>query len=237
MTVPARAMVLAAGRGERMRPLTDTIPKPLVRVAGRAMLDRTLDTLAAAGVADAVVNVWHLAGQIETHLADRTAPRITVSREACLLDTGGGIAHALHRFDGAPFCVANSDVVVFDGVEPVWKRLARAWNDSAMDALLLLAPAASAFGYDGPGDFQFSRDGRLRRREEREIAAFVYTGCQIMHPRLFAAAPPGPFSLNLLFDRALAADRLGAIVHDGAWFHVGTPGALHAVEKAIAQLC
>lgn len=229
-------MVLAAGRGERLRPLTDTIPKPLVEIAGRAMLDRALDALADAGVEEAVVNVWHLADRIEAHLARRERPHIRVSRETELLDTGGGAANALDRFQGLPFCAANSDVVVFDGVEPAWMRLGRAWDDSAMDALLLLTPAAAAFGYEGKGDFLFDRAGRVRRRGEREIAPFVFSGWQILSPRLFADAPRGPFSLNRLYDRALAAGRLAAIVHDGKWFHVGAPDALREIEGAIKRL-
>lgn len=227
-------MVLAAGRGARLRPLTDTLPKPLVEVAGRTMLDRTLDSLAAAGVALAVVNVCHLAERIAAHLAGRERPRIVLSREAAALDTGGGIANALDRFDGRPFYAANSDAVVFDGVEPAWRRLAQTWDGEAMDALLLLVPTVGAFGYDGRGDFGFDRAGRPRRRE-REIAPFVFAGWQILAPRLFDGCPGGAFSLNLLFDRALAAGRLAAIVHDGAWFHVGAPDALAAVESAIAR--
>ena len=229
-------MVFAAGRGERLRPLTDRMPKPLIRVAGRAMLDRTLDALADAGVEEAVVNTWHLADAIEAHSAGRERPRIRISRETELLDTGGGAARALDRFQGLPFCAANSDVVVFDGVEPAWTRLGRAWDDSAMDALLLLTPAAAAFGYEGPGDFLFDRAGRVRRRREREIAPFVFSGWQILSPRLFADAPQGPFSLNRLYDRALAAGRLAAIVHDGKWFHVGAPDALREVDDAVRRL-
>ena len=233
---PRRAMVLAAGRGRRMRPLTDTVPKPLVEVAGRTMLDRALDSLAAAGVTEAVVNVRHLAERIEAHLEGRDRPRIALSRESDLLDTGGGIANALDRFEGEAFCAANGDSVTLDGVEPAWRRLARAWDDAAMDALLLLTPTHAAFGYRGSGDFQFDGDGRPRRRREREIASFAFAGRSILSPRLFDGCPQGAFSLNLLFDRALAAGRLGAIVHDGAWFHVDTPTAPRAAEKAMAEL-
>lgn len=233
---PRRAMALAAGRGERLRPLTDTLPKPLVKVAGRAMLDRALDSLAAAGVAEAVVNVRHLAGRIEAHVDGRDRPRVTLSRETATLDTGGGVANALARFAGEPFCVANTDVVALDGVEPAWARLGRAWSDAAMDALLLLVPAAGAVGYEGRGDFQFDGAGRPRRRREREIASFVFAGRSILSPRLFDDCPKGAFSLNLLFDRALAAGRLAAIVHDGAWLHVGTPAALREAEAAMARL-
>lgn len=233
---PRRAMVLAAGRGERLRPITDTIPKPLLRAGGRTLIDRALDSLADAGVERAVVNLWHLADKLAAHLAGRARPEVALSREAELLDTGGGIAAALARFAGEAFCAANSDVVVLDGVEPAWRRLARAWDDAAMDALLLLHPAAGAFGYSGLGDFAFEPSGAPRRRREREIAPFVYTGRAILSPRLFAGAPAGAFSLNPLFDRALAAGRLAAIVHDGAWLHVGTPEALRGVDAALARL-
>ena len=234
--IPRRAMVLAAGRGERMRPLTDTLPKPLVKVAGRAMLDRALDSLAAAGVAEAVVNVCHLARCIEAHLAARDRPRVALSREKAPLDTGGGVANALARFAGEPFFVANGDSVALDGVEPAWRRLAQAWDDAAMDALLLLTPTHSAFGYRGRGDFQLDPGGRPRRRREREIASFAFAGRSILSPRLFDRCPRGAFSLNMLFDRASKAGRLGAIVHDGAWLHVDTPDAPRAAEKAMARL-
>lgn len=237
MIAPGRAMVLAAGRGARLRPLTDTTPKPLIEVGGRAMIDRTLDSLAAAGVSSAVVNVCHLADRMAAHLAGRERPRVVLSRESVPLDTGGGVANVLEQFAGAPFFVANADVVVLDGVEPAWRRLARAWSDGAMDALLLLAPAAGAVGYDGRGDFRFDGRRRLRRRCGNETVPFAYTGWQIASPRLFAGRPDGAFSLNLLFDRALAAGRLAAIVHDGRWLHVGTPGALRAAEAAIGRLC
>ena len=229
-------MVLAAGRGERLRPLTDSTPKPLIEIDGRSLLDRTLDGLARAGVERAVVNVSHLADRIEAHLARRTRPAVTVSREPTLLGTGGGVANALAELGDAPFYVANSDVIVLDGVRPALDRLARAWREAAMDALLLVHPTVRAFGYTGPGDYVVSPDGALRRRGEREIAPCLFTGVQILHPRLFDACPEGPFSLNLMFDRAETARRLYGVVHDGAFLHIGTPAALADAERYLREL-
>ncbi|HEX9769379.1 MAG TPA: nucleotidyltransferase family protein [Kiloniellales bacterium] len=233
---PARAMVLAAGRGERLRPLTERVPKPLIEVGGKAMLDWALDHLAAAGIAQAVVNLHHLGGQIEAHVTGRARPRVIFSREAKLLDTGGGVAAALPRLGPGAFYVLNGDVVWLDGLEPALDRLARAWDEDEMDALLLLHPVIDAFGYDGRGDFAMDAAGRLRRRREREVAPFVFAGVQLLHPRLFAAAPAGAFSLNLLYDRAIEAERLWGLRHDGRWFHVGTPEALKSVDGALHHL-
>jgi len=234
--MPSRAMVLAAGRGERMRPLTDKRPKPLIEVRGRSMLDRVLDRLAAAGVAEAVVNLHHLGPMIEDHLAARAAPKIHLSPEAELLETGGGITKALALLGKRAFFVVNGDVVWLDGATPALERLARAWDDAAMDGLLLLHPTAYALGYHGAGDFFMAPDGRLRRRREREVAPFLFAGLQILHPRLFKGAPEGRFSLNLLYDRALEAGRLWGLRHDGEWFHVGTPQSLEEVEDALHHL-
>ena len=230
---PRRAMVLAAGRGERMRPLTDSRPKPLVQVRGRAMIDWVLDRLAAAEVEDAVVNLHHLGEQIEGHLSRRRNPHITLSPEARLLDTGGGVRQALARLGERPFYVINGDVVWLDGHTPALERLAAAWDEAKMDGLLLLHPSAYALGYEGQGDFVMSPMGKLRRRGEREVAPFVFTGAQILHPRLFEGTPEGAFSLNLIYDKALEADRLWGLRHDGEWFHVGTPEALAATEEAL----
>ncbi len=231
--IPRRAMVLAAGRGERLRPLTDRLPKPLVEIRGKAMLDRALDRLAAAGVIDAVVNLHHLGDQIEAHLAVRTRPNITLSREPELLDTGGGVCAALQWLGEAAFFVLNGDVVWLEGIDPALNRLDHAWDEATMDALLLLHPAVSAYGYEGPGDFLMAPDGRLRRRRERVVAPFVFAGLQILHPRLFAGSPVGPFSLNRLYDLAEAQERLWGIRHDGEWFHIGTLEALQGVEEAL----
>jgi MurNAc alpha-1-phosphate uridylyltransferase len=230
---PKRAMVLAAGRGERMRPITDSRPKPLVQVRGRAMIDWALDRLAAAGVEDAVVNLHHLGEQIESHLSTRRSPSITLSPEARLLDTGGGVRQALARLGERPFYVINGDVVWLDGRTPALERLAAAWDEAKMDALLLLHPTAYALGYEGQGDFMMNSMGKLRRRGGREVAPFVFTGAQILHPRLFHGTPEGAFSLNLIYDKALEADRLWGLRHDGEWFHVGTPEALEATQEAL----
>ena len=233
------AMVLAAGRGERLRPITDTIPKPLVVVGGKTMLDRMLDAVAAAGVAEAVVNTHHLADAVAARLKGRSAPRITLSHEEELLETGGGVAKALPILTAggaAPFFVANSDIVLIDGARPALTRLAEAWRGDHMDALLLVHPTARAHGYAGRGDFHLAPNGQLTRRDPRETAPTLFTGTQILHPRLFAAAPPGPFSLNILYDRAQASGRLHGLRHDGQWLHIGTPEALRDAETTLARL-
>lgn len=226
-------MVLAAGLGLRLRPITDTRPKPLVSVAGRTMLDRVLDHMTAAGVTDVVVNCHYLADMIEAHLARHRSPRIAISREDDLLDTGGGVVKALPLLGAGPFHVANADVIWTDGADRALGRLAAAWRDDDMDALLLLQPAATAVGYDGRGDFQRDDAGRLRRRDSDGAAPHVFTGVQILHPRLFDGAPAGAFSLNLLYDRANNAGRLFGLVHDGAWYHVGTPAALDQAARLL----
>jgi MurNAc alpha-1-phosphate uridylyltransferase len=231
---PRAAMVLAAGRGERMRPLTDTRPKPLVAVAGKPLLDHVLDRLAAAGVERAVVNVHYLADQIEDHLAGRKTPRIVISDERdALLDTGGGVVKALPALGAAPFFHINSDTIWIDGVQPNLERLASAFDPAAMDALLLLAPSTESIGYSGRGDFIMMPDRRLRRRTEREVAPFVYAGAAILRPELFVDAPKGPFSLTRLFDRAAEAGRLQGLRLEGVWMHVGTPDAIAKAEAAI----
>lgn len=233
-TPPRNAMVLAAGRGERMRPLTLTRPKPLVHVAGRALIDHVLDKLAKAGIETAVVNVHYLADQLESHLATRTAPRIVISDErAALLDTGGGIVKALAQFHGQPFVLANSDSLWLDGARDNLQALAAGFDDLSMDALLLLAPAAGSIGYGGRGDFAMAPNGRLRPRAEREVAPFVYAGAAILSPRLFEGAPAGAFSLTRLFERASEAERLYGLRLDGLWMHVGTPEAIALAEEAI----
>jgi N-acetyl-alpha-D-muramate 1-phosphate uridylyltransferase len=231
---PNRAMVLAAGLGVRMRPLTDNLPKPLIRVGGKALIDYGLDQLAEVGVECAVVNVHYLADKIERHLAARKRPRIVISDERDeLLDTGGGVVKAMPHLGNTPFFHINSDSIWIDGVRPNLQRLADIFDTAEMDALLLLAPAATSIGYGGRGDFAMSPDGRLRRRAEREIVPFVYAGAALLAPALFTDSPPGAFSLNLLFDRALAAGRLHGLRLDGLWMHVGTPDAIAAAEAAI----
>ena len=234
-TAPRTAMVLAAGFGERMRPLTDHMPKPLVPVAGRPLIDHVLDRLAAAGIERAVVNVHYLADQIERHLKSRTAPTIVISDERDkLLDTGGGVVKALGAIGNEPFVHVNSDTIWIDGVKPNLEKLAEAFDPAQMDALLLLAPVSTSIGYAGRGDFTMAADGRLTRRSERDVAPFVYAGAAILRPELFKGAPDGAFSLTTLFDRAAAAGRLHGLRMEGVWMHVGTPEAIKEAEAAIA---
>jgi MurNAc alpha-1-phosphate uridylyltransferase len=229
-------MVLAAGLGTRMRPYNGQLPKPLVPVRGRPLIDHVLDKLAAAQVEIAVVNVHHLADQIEAHLASRSRPRIVISDErAALLNTGGGVVKALPQLGTAPFYHVNSDTLWIDGVRPNLDRLAAAFDPAGMDALLLLATTTASVGYSGLGDFSMTADGRLRRRVERQVVPFVYAGVAILAPALFKDAPAGAFSLNALFDRAMAAERLFGLRLDGVWMHVGTPEAIAAAEAAILE--
>jgi MurNAc alpha-1-phosphate uridylyltransferase len=232
--MPRTAMVLAAGLGERMRPLTDKLPKPLVAVAGKPLLDHVLDRLAAQGVERAVVNVHYLADLIENHLAARKAPQIVISDErAKLLDTGGGVVKALPKIGTEPFFHINSDTIWIDGVRPNLERLAEGSDPSTMDALLLLAAMSNSIGYSGRGDFLMGTDGRLKKRPEREMAPFVYAGAALLRPELFKDAPDGAFSLTTLFDRAAEAGRLHGLRLEGVWMHVGTPGAITEAEAAI----
>jgi MurNAc alpha-1-phosphate uridylyltransferase len=236
MTSIDRAMVLAAGLGTRMRPLTDTLPKPLVPVAGKALLDHVLDRLADAGVTQAVVNVHHMADAIETHLKGRTRPKIIISDERGeLLDTGGGVVKALKLLGDAPFFHVNSDTIWIEGVTPNLGRLAAMFDSSEMDAVVLLAATATSIGYDGRGDFVMAPDGRLKRRGEREVVPFVYAGAAVLSPALFVDAPKGAFSLNRMFDRAIDAGRLFGLRLEGTWMHVGTPAAIKAAEAAILE--
>jgi MurNAc alpha-1-phosphate uridylyltransferase len=231
---PRSAMVLAAGLGTRMRPLTDTMPKPLVRVAGKPLLDHVLDRLADAGVEKAVVNVHHFADQMSQHLARRTLPRSVISDErGLLLGTGGGVRKALPELGDGPFFHINSDTIWIDGVKPNLARLTEAFDPAAMDALLLLSPTAGSIGYTGRGDFAMAQDGRLTRRGEQEVAPFVYAGAAILLPSLFAHAPKGEFPLTEMFDRAAEKGRLSGLRLEGMWMHVGTPDAIAAAEGAI----
>lgn len=235
--VPTRAMVLAAGLGTRMRPLTDTTPKPLVEVGGKPLIDHVLDRLDEAGVTTAVVNVHYFANQIEAHVAARRrAPRIVISDERDeLLDTGGGVVKAMAHFGDKPFFHINSDTLWVDGVRSNLVRLAERFDSEAMDALLLVASTTTSVGYGGRGDFTMTPDGRLRRRGEREVAPFVYAGAAILSPALFADAPAGAFSLNRLFDRAMESGRLFGLRLEGVWMHVGTPESVAEAERAILQ--
>lgn len=233
---PATAMVLAAGLGKRMRPLTATRPKPLVEVGGATLIDHALRRLSEAGVQRAVVNVHYMADRLEAHLRRRShGLEIVVSDErARLLETGGGVAKALPLIACDPFLVVNSDNLWIDGARPSLEALAERWDPDRMDALLLLVPLARALGYEGLGDFHMDAGGRLARRRERRVAPYVFSGVQLLSSHLFADVPAGPFSLNLIYDRALAAGRLYGLAHGGLWFHVGTPEAVGETEAAIA---
>ncbi len=234
IAMPRAAMVLAAGLGQRMRPLTDRVPKPLVEVGGKPLIDHVLDKLAEVDVERAVVNVHYKADQLERHLAGRRRPRIVISDErAELLDTGGGVVKALPTLGDAPFFHVNSDSIWIDGVVPNFARLARAFDPAEMDALLLMAPTATSIGYAGRGDFAMAPDGRLRRRPERDVVPFVYAGAAVLAPALFTDAPAGAFSLTRLFDQAIEAGRLHGLRLEGVWMHVGTPEAVAAAEAAI----
>jgi MurNAc alpha-1-phosphate uridylyltransferase len=235
-SVPKSAMVLAAGLGTRMRPYNGHLPKPLVEVGGKALIDYSLDRLAEVGVARAVVNVHHLADALVQHLAARKHPQIVISDErAALLGTGGGIAKALPQLGGGPFFLVNSDTLWLDGVRPNFMRLAETFDPAIMDALLLLAPAAGSIGYSGRGDFTMLPEGRLRRRAEKEVVPFVYAGAAVLSPDLFADAPAGAFSLTRLFDAATDNGRLFGLRLEGVWMHVGTPEAVAAAQVALAQ--
>jgi len=233
---PKRAMILAAGLGKRMRPITATTPKPLIEVGGRALVDYGLDALARAGVENVVVNVHYLADQVQSHLARRNRPRITISDERkALLDTGGGIARMLPDLGPEPFYLLNSDSFWIEGARPNLDWLASAWRERTMDALLLVASTVRAVGYNGRGDFRMDPAGRLIRRGEREVAPFVYAGAAIIHPRLFDGRPDGAFSLTTLFNRAIEAGRLYGVRLDGLWLHIGTPDAIGEAEMTIAD--
>jgi len=231
---PNRAMVLAAGLGTRMRTFNGQVPKPLVQVGGKALIDHMLDRLADIGVERAIVNVHHLADQIEAHLHSRQRPRIVISDERDgLLGTGGGVVKALGELGEAPFFHVNSDTIWIDGVQPNLRLLAAAFAPGHMDALLLLAPTATSIGYGGRGDFSMTADGRLERRGERDVVPFVYAGAAILAPALFQGTPAGAFPLTLVFERAAQAQRLYGLRLEGIWMHVGTPEAVAAAEAAI----
>lgn len=233
---PKRGMVLAAGLGKRMRPLTVTAPKPLIEVGGRALIDHCLDALERAGVETVVVNVHYLAEQMRSHLGRRRRPAIAISDErARLLDTGGGVANALPQLGAEPFYVLNSDSFWIEGARPNLDWLASGWRDGDMDALLLVAATVRTVGYHGCGDYRMDPAGRLLRRGERDVAPFAYAGAAVLHPRLFAGRPADAFSLNVLFDKAMAEGRLFGVRLDGLWLHIGSPEAIGEAELTIAD--
>lgn len=228
------AMVLAAGLGLRMRPLTDHLPKPLIKVSGKTLIDYGIDKLRDAGIQKAVVNVHYLANQVSDWTKGIANPEIVLSDETDLvLDTGGGIVKAISHLGDQPFFVLNSDSFWIDENTPALERLRAAWDDATMDCLLLLCPVEKAIGYDGNGDFELRTDGRIERK--RGGTALVYIGCYLVHPRLFSHAPNGKFSMNVLWDRAIAQGRLHGVAHHGRWLHVGTPDAIGLAEAELAK--
>jgi N-acetyl-alpha-D-muramate 1-phosphate uridylyltransferase len=233
---PTKAMVLAAGLGLRMRPLTEKMPKPLVSVAGQPLLDHVLDKLGQAAVTEAVVNVHYLPDQIIDHVAARKRPRVIISDERDqVLGTGGGVVKALPLLGDAPFFHVNSDTLWIDGVRSNLEQLAENFDPTRMDILLLMAPTASSIGYSGRGDYSMLPDGTLHARRENQVVPFVYAGAAIISPSIFTEAPKGEFSLTKMFDRAEEQGRLFGLRLDGLWMHVGTPDAVHAAEEAYLE--
>lgn len=234
---PRAAMLLAAGLGQRMRPLTANTAKPLLPLGGRALMDHALDRLAAAGVTRVVVNAHWRAEQVAGHLAATARPglELILRREEALLDTGGAVRACLPDLGPEPFYVVNGDAFWVDGPStPALTRLARAWNPSRADAVLLVHRTFQVAGDTGQGDFAVDKWGLVRRRAEREVVPYIYAGVQIVSDALFADAPADPFSMNRLWDRAIAAERLHAVVHDGLWFHLSTPPDLAEAENRLA---
>jgi MurNAc alpha-1-phosphate uridylyltransferase len=230
------AMVLAAGLGTRMRPLTDDLPKPLVKLAGRTLLDHALDRLAEAGIGRAVVNVHYFADQIEAQLAGRKNPHIIISDEReALLETGGGVVKALPALGSGPFLAYNSDSIWSESNGSNLRLLIRAWRPEKMSALLLLAPRDSSIGYEGRGDFHLDHSSRLERRGSAATADYVFAGVSVLKPELFEGITEKVFSLNVIFDRAMAQNALFGCVLDGTWMHVGTPAALREAESRLHE--
>ncbi len=238
MKKPETAIMLAAGLGKRMRPITETMPKPLVKVAGRALIDWGLDALETAGVAKTVVNVHYLADQLVSYLAQRERPRIVVSDERdLLLDSAGGVVKALPELGAKPFYLLNADTFwVGDETHPNLDALAAMWDDARMDILLMTARLDQATGFEGAGDFVADSAGRLRRARDAAGAPLIYAGAAVLHPRIFAEAAPGVASLNRFFDTAIAAGRLYGMPMCGHWLTVGTPQAIGEAEAALAAL-
>ncbi|WP_226660376.1 nucleotidyltransferase family protein [Alteriqipengyuania lutimaris] len=229
------AMVMAAGLGKRMRPLTATMPKPMVRVAGKPLIDHTLDRLADAGVARAVVNVHYLADALEAHVVERKSPKVTISDERdALLETGGGMIKAQGLLPDPFFCL-NSDNIWLDGPRNAFADLSMLWDAERMDALVLVVPHKRAANFDGPGDFHLDAAGKVSRRQPGRIAPFIYTGIQLVSHRLLRDAPEGKFSTNILWNRAIEEGRLFGLPFTGDWFEVGTPQAIRPTEEALSR--
>jgi MurNAc alpha-1-phosphate uridylyltransferase len=237
MILPTTALVLAAGRGERLRPITDTLPKPLVEIGGRTLLDHAIDRLEAAGVATIVVNTQYRAEQISAHLAGRETPRILISHEEeGALETGGAVVKARDLLGDQPFYTVNGDSFWLDGKVPALKRLAAAFDPDRHDAVLLLQRTATAIGYEGHfGDFMLDQLGRPRWRRESEVAPYLYAGIQLIDPVLFEGLPQTRFSMRVVWNRALERGRLGALVHDGEWYHISTPPGLAEVQQRLQR--
>lgn len=241
--MPRKAMILAAGYGTRMRAYNNAVPKPLVPVLGKPLIDWSLDLLAQNGVQEVVVNVSYMAEQLTAHLKAYSGLHVHVSHEETPLETGGGIAHALPLLGDAPFFVLNSDVICHSGSSaPFLQRLAAHWDDASMDALLLVADKQTASGYNGKGDFFISDEGALKRRGEVDSAPFIFSGIQLLHPRFFAHAPANEtaFSLNVLYDHRIAVDgtlhRVKGLAHDGTWLHVGDGEGVRTAEKRLEEM-
>lgn len=229
------AMVMAAGLGKRMRPLTASQPKPLVRVAGKPLVDHALDRLADAGVMRAVVNVHYLADALEAHVLERKAPQVIISDERdALLETGGGLIKAREHLPDPFFCL-NADNIWLEGPRDAFHDLSARWNADDMDALLLVVPHARASNFGGPGDFYMDPRGKLSRRKPGRIAPFIYTGIQLISQRLLRDAPEGKFSTNILWNRAIEEERLFGVSFTGQWFEVGTPQAIAPTEDALKR--
>jgi N-acetyl-alpha-D-muramate 1-phosphate uridylyltransferase len=232
---PHKAIVLAAGLGKRMLPITASMPKPLVKVAGQSLVDFALDRLHEAGIETVVVNVHHFADMLEAHLRTRTLPRIVISDERdALLETGGGVKKALPLLGSEPFITFNSDSLWIEGKEPNLKRLVKAWDPKRMDILMLVAPLSTSIGFEGRGDFHMEESGRLRRRGSDDSAPFAYAGVAIVKPELVHGTPDGAFSANAFYDRAIAKERLYGLCMEGQWLHVGEPQAIAEAEICLA---
>jgi N-acetyl-alpha-D-muramate 1-phosphate uridylyltransferase len=234
---PSKAMIMAAGLGKRMRPLTATTPKPLIEVNGQALIDHGMDRLVAAGVKTCVVNVHYLADLVEVHVRRRSDMEVVISDERDqLLETGGGIKKALPQLGEDPFFQLNADTCYWiEGVKPNMEHMIDAWDGTRMDALLLVAETVKSVGYAGRGDFDMAKDGSLTRRLEKGVTPFAYAGAAILHPRLFEGAPDGAFSMNVLFDKAIESGRLFGVQMEGLWLHIGTPESIRAAEYAVRE--
>ncbi len=231
----SHAIILAAGLGKRMRPLTDKIPKPMLELCGQPLINHILDRLEDSEVSSVVVNTFYMAEVIANFLTSRPSPYTKVIRESILLDTGGGVKNALSLLGNSAFFAINSDSFWLNGPSDTLTRMKQIWNEDKMDGLLLLHSTVNAYGYSGRGDFKIRPTGQLIRRTEQEVCPFTFTGIQILHSRLFKIENDGAFSLNIVYDHAIKNGRLYGIVHDGEWFHIGTPKGLFDAEKYLTQ--